>query len=82
MYFYVDLYNLPDHPRWSDKWFTPDFGGANVFIKNMTYCAPGENRIVYTGPVIEKGEYCLCVIAYATSNLWNFRVVYLTIKVL
>ncbi len=59
-----------------------EWGGANIFHKSMTYCAPGENRIVYTGPVKEKGEYCFCVVTGANSNLWNFRAVYLTIKVL
>lgn len=29
--YWVDSYNLPDHPRWSDDWFSPSGEGANVF---------------------------------------------------
>ena len=83
MYFHVDSYNLPKHPRWGDKWFEPDTGGANVFQQKMNYCALDGKKIDYTGhPIKEKGEYCICVIAESTSDLWNFRAVYLRVTVL
>lgn len=82
MYFHVDSYNLPQHPRWGDKWFEPDTGGANVFHKTMTYRAPGGKKIVYKGPIKEKGEYCICVEADSSSDLWDFRAVYLRVTVL
>lgn len=81
MYFYVDSYNLSGHPRWSDKWFSPSNEGADVFHQTMTYRAPGDKKISYTGPIKEKGEYCICVVAGETSDLWNFRAVYLTVKI-
>lgn len=68
--------------RWGDKWFAPSFEGADVFWQGMTYHAPGDKTIVYNGPIQEKGEYSICVEAGATSDLWNFRYVYLTVKVL
>ena len=82
MYFYVDSYNLPDHPNWGDKWFEPSFGGADVFDISMTYRAPEDKNKSYNGPVKEKGEYCICIEACATSDLWNYRYIYLHIIVI
>jgi hypothetical protein len=81
MYFYLDSYNLPKHPRWSEKWFAPDFEGANVF---STYYHKEGQRYNEEDPtyICDKGEYAFCVIAGATSDLWNFRSVYLRIKVI
>ena len=33
--FWVDKFNLPDHPRWSDEWISPSGEGANVFISTF-----------------------------------------------
>ena len=36
MRFWVDSYNLPKHPRWSNEWFTPDSTALRVVImKNI-----------------------------------------------
>lgn len=71
--FWVDSYNLPNHPRWTDDWFSPSGEGANVFGKTMSYCPPGGLNQSYTGPVKEIGEYCIVIEADSTSDLWNFR---------
>ena len=81
MRFWVDSYNLPKHPRWSNEWFTPDSSGANVFHKSMLYTAPGEKRQVWRGPVKERGEYIILCEADSTSDLWYFRAVYLYVTV-
>lgn len=82
MYFHVDSYNLPKHPRWGDKWFEPDTSGANVFHKSMLYCPPGGKNEESRGPIKERGEYIIRFEADSTSNIWNMRVVrlYITIK--
>ena len=81
MRFWVDSYNLPKHPRWSNEWFTPDSSGANVFHKSMLYTAPGEKRQVWRGPVKERGEYIILCEADSTSDLWYFRAVYLYVTI-
>ena len=81
MRFWVDSYNLPKHPRWSNEWFTPDSSGANVLHKSMLYTAPGEKRQVWRGPVKERGEYIILCEADSTSDLWYFRAVYLYVTI-
>lgn len=35
-YFYVESYQLKDHPRWGDEWLTPSREGDNVFFQRFT----------------------------------------------
>ncbi len=80
MYFHVDSYNLPQHPRWGDKWFEPSFGGANVF--QSFYGKVGQKYNEEKPKFIrEKGEYYFRVYADSTSDLWNSRTVFLYITV-
>lgn len=80
--YWVDSYNLPNHPRWSDDWFSPSGEGANVFGKTMSYCPPGGLNQSYTGPVKEIGEYCIVIEADSTSDLWKFRAIYLFVTII
>lgn len=80
--YYVRAYNLPEHPRWSKEWFSPSGEGANVFSKTMVYTDLDEKSIAGVRPVKEKGSYCICFEADATSSLWNFRYVYLNVSVI
>ena len=80
--YWVKEYNLPDHPRWSDKWFSPSSEGANVFSKTLSYCPPGGLNQAYTGPVKEIGEYCIVIEADSTSDLWKFRAIYLFVTII
>lgn len=74
--YYVDSYNLPDHPRWSDDWFSPSGEGANVFSSTL-----GKVNQMYDEEspkyVCEIGEYYYSVQADSSSDLWNFRTIYL-----
>ena len=81
MRFWIDSWNLPKHPRWSNEWFEPNTSGANVFHKSMLYTAPGEKRQVWRGPVKERGEYIILCEADSTSDLWYFRAVYLYVTI-
>lgn len=81
MRFWIDSWNLPDHPRWKNEWFAPNTSGANVFHKSMLYTAPGEKRQVWRGSVKERGEYIILCEADSTSDLWYFRAVYLYVTI-
>ena len=78
--FWVDSYNLPDHPRYGDDWFAPSGEGANVFGSNL-----GKVHQMYDEEppeyVCEKGEYFYSVYASSTSTIWNFRSVCLYITI-
>ena len=79
MYFWVDSYNLPDHPRWRYKWFDAPRSGPNTFNMSMLYCAPGDKNRSFEGAIKERGVYHITIDARATSDLWYFREVYLHI---
>ena len=81
MYFYIDSYNLSDHPRWSEKWFAPSGEGADTFD---TSYGKVNQRYDEEDPICicERGEYFFYVRANDTSDLWNARTVrlYITVK--
>ena len=81
MYFHVDSYNLPQHPRWGDKWFEPSGEGADVFDSSY---GKVNQRYDEEDPICicEKGEYFFYVRASNTSDLWNARTVRLYITVI
>ena len=81
MRFWVDSYNLPKHPRWSEKWFAPNTSGANVFQASYGKVNQMHNE---EKPkfICERGEYYYRVYADSTSNLWNSRRVFLYITVI
>ncbi len=81
MYFYVDSYNLSEHPRWSEKWFSPSNEGADIFDSSY---GKVNQRYDEEDPICicEKGEYYFYVRASDTSDLWNARTVRLYITVI
>ena len=74
--YWVDSYNLPDHPRYGNDWFSPSGEGANVFDTSIAMEGTGE-----VASVCNKGIYCVNVYADNTSDIWNFRHVWLFITV-
>ena len=79
--FYVDAYQLADHPMWGDKWFTPNSSGANVFIRSYLYCDQEGKYNTKLTCVQEKGEYYYTVSASESSDLWYFHSINLHITV-
>ena len=81
MYFYVDSYNLPEHPQWSKKWFAPSGEGADTF--DASYGKVNQ-RYDEEDPICicERGEYFFYVRANDTSDLWNARTIRLYITVI
>ena len=80
--YYLDSYSLPDHPRFSGEWYSPTGEGPNVFGKTMVYTDVDGKAVAGIRNVKEKGEYSICYRAESTSDLWNFRAVYLVITVI
>ena len=78
--FYVKEYQLADHPRWSDEWFAPASGGANVFYWDFLYTDLEGNQSVLN-TLKNRGEYIFTCDAGSTSDLWNFRYINLYITV-
>lgn len=74
--YWVDKYNLPDHPRYGDVWFDPTGEGANVFGLSIAKEGAGEVK-----SISERGLYCVNTYADSTSNIWNYREVLLFITV-
>ena len=81
MRFWIDSWNLPKHPRWSEEWFAPNTSGANVF--HADYGKIGQMYYEEDPKFIcERGEYYYRVYADSTSDLWNSRRVFLYISVI
>ena len=80
--FWVDSYNLPDHPRWHYEWFAAPRSGPNTFDMSMLYRVPGGDYVVSEDPLKERGEYIIRIEALPTSDIWKARVVrlYITIE--
>ncbi len=74
--YWVDSYNLPDHPRYSDEWLSPSGEGANVFELSIAMESMGEVKSIHN-----QGLYCVNVYADSTSDIWNFRHVYLFVTI-
>ena len=80
MRFWIDSWNLPKHPSWSNEWFEPNTSGANVF--HADYGKIGQMYYEEDPKFIcERGEYYYRVYADSTSDLWNSRRVFLYITV-
>ena len=79
--YYVQAYQLPEHPQFGDTWLSPSGEGANVFHSNLAY-RDENGKVSEVKKVKERGEYCLNVNASQTSTLWNTRTVllYITVK--
>lgn len=79
--YWVDSYNLPEHPRWGNEWFSPSGEGANVFIINRLYTDEAGNQS-HPEVVFERGSYVYTFMADSTSDLWNFRAcrLFITLK--
>ena len=80
--YYLEKYNLPDHPELRYEWLEPGFGGANVFTSYLNWVHVYLPADEAPKTVCEKGEYLFSVAASSTSNIWNYRNIdlYITVK--
>ena len=72
-FYWVDSYNLPDHPRYGDTWFSPSGEGANVFQISYLYFDPTDEHYSTDRVVCDRGYYNINIYADSTSNLWYPR---------
>ena len=79
--YYVQAYQLPEHPQFGDTWLSPSGEGANVIYSSILYTAPDGKQSTELRKVKDRGEYVITIDASHTSNLWNFREVYFYITV-
>ncbi|MBE7088573.1 MAG: hypothetical protein E7370_03520 [Clostridiales bacterium] len=79
--FWVDSYNLPDHPYWSDNWFDTKRSGPNVFEGDILYTAPDGTQLVTHHKAKEKGLYYINYYACSTSTIWKFRSIHLILTI-
>lgn len=79
--YYVDAYQLPDHPRWGTMWLEPKGDGADIFHVHLAY-RNESGQVVETKRISDRGEYCLHVNASRSSDLWNERTVLLYVMVI
>ena len=80
--YYVDAYQLADKPGWENAWITPSGEGANVFQLSILHIDDDGNYNTELKKVCSRGKYIITVDASKTSNLWEFREVYLYITVM
>ncbi len=81
--YYIDAYQLVDHPRYEEQWFSPKGEGANVFGGEMLYTSStGEQEVFSKFIVKDRGQYNIHIYASTTSSLWNYRSIdlYITVK--
>ena len=72
MTFRVKEYNLPDHPRWKNKWFEPPHSGPNVFLLGEILYTDVNGEQALLRSVKERGYYSVSVIADGVD--WNFKI--------
>lgn len=75
--FRVLEYNLPEHPKWKDKWFGP--GGALCFYSEICRREDGDWKKVKS--ICDRGEYLYYINVDAASNLGKFRAARLLITI-
>ena len=80
--FYVESYQLRDHPDWGDLWLTPsriDYPNT-LKVYPFLYTDPEGNQSE-TNYVNERGKYVFSCDANSSSTLWNYRYINLYITV-
>lgn len=79
--YYIDAYQLVDHPRWSDMWLDPyPYSNWVIFHKNMLY-SNEEGVQEDNNTICQVGTYCIIITADDTDQV-QFRSIrlYIVIK--
>ena len=77
-YFYVERYQLKDHPTLGGIWITPSY--ENVFYVTMLkkVTDSGYEDVDY---ITEPGDYCCLITTNTADSLFNFRAAHLHVKI-
>lgn len=83
--YWVESYNLPDHPEWSNIWFEPSFTGRNTFEVGILYgneqSIANDSWLYVVDNVCERGTYSVSIEASEISTLWDYRRITLYIMI-
>lgn len=84
VWYYVDSYNMPDHPKYGDVWLEPMQQGYDYILMYGVYTAPDGSTADITDRrcTNEKGRYAFNVYIPNSSVSWYGRNVclYITIE--
>ena len=79
--YYVQAYQLPEHPQFGDTWLSPSGEGANIFHFSILYTDPNGKQSTELRKVKDRGEYAILISAGSTSDLWKYRKIILYVMV-
>lgn len=71
--YYIQSYQLAEHPQWGNEWLAPKGEGADVFDFEILYTDTQGNQDTELEMIKNKGVYDILVIAKSSSTLWNYR---------
>ena len=80
-YYSVTAFQLVGHPQYGNDWITPNSYGANIFTRHVMYWDMEGKQDSSLWWVQERGDYLITFHADSTSDLWNFRIIHLRVKV-
>ena len=82
VWYYVDAYNMPDHPKYGDIWLEPMQQGYDYIYMFGLYTAPDGSTTSLTAEnrcTKDRGEYVFNVYIPDSSVSWYRRNIYLYI---
>ena len=83
--YYVESYQMPDHPKYGDIWLDPPQQGYDYISMYGLYTAPDGTQTTLTKEhrfTKERGEYVFNVYISNASVSWHGRNIYLRIEII
>ena len=84
VWYYVDAYNMPDHPKYGDIWLEPMQQGYDYIYMFGLYTAPDGSTTSLTAEnrcTKDRGEYVFNVYISDASVSWYRRNIYLYVTI-
>lgn len=85
VWYYVESYQMPDHPKYGDIWLDPPQQGYDYISMHGVYEAPDGSTVDITAPALRctnaRGEYGFNIYISDSSVSWYGRVMNLYITI-
>ena len=85
VWYYVESYQMPDHPKYGDIWLDPPQQGYDYISMHGVYEAPDGSTVDITAPALRctnaRGEYGFNIYIADSSVSWYGRVMNLYITI-
>ena len=85
VWYYVESYQMPDHPKYGDIWLDPPQQGYDYISMHGVYEAPDGSTVDITAPALRctnaRGEYGFNIYIADSSVSWHGRVMNLYITI-